>query len=500
MINLYINEMIKIVKKKSFLIFMIILTAFVLLTNFLYTKLDSFTESLYNDFDEEIYEGYKESYESGEREPMFLESYVQYKSQHDKKEIMNKYGKDSWQYNYLEKDETLYNYLSVINGYEIGTNRNEESYNENKKACDEFIKKLDSLNWKEFVTEKKEQAEKKIKEIKDSIETVNKDTEISKYEKEMQLYELNSQLKLAELEKTEYEDRLNKDIGYNHKLNATFEGYYSNKKSLEMMGEVDFDDFDAEDYQEYGTIMTNVEMYKYRLDNNIETTSAPRASDLIASFFNEYSFFILIFILMISGAIVSQEFSKGTIKLLLIKPYSRFKILLSKYFAALTSIIIVAFVGLLLQLIIGSIFLDTSSLGEPIFIYSSVSDKVISMNVFVYWFKEFLANLPTYIMIGTLSFAASTLFSNTALAVITGFAGTTGCNIIESLLQSSLKTRWWAKYFIGFHMNFENYIFGFKTAIKELTFGFSLGVWLVHLAILLIVTFIVFIKKDVKNT
>ncbi len=42
-------------------------------------------------------------------------------------------------------------------------------------------------------------------------------------------------------------------------------------------------------------------------------------------------FFVILFTILIAAGIVAEEFTKGTIKLLLIRPVSRFKILLSKY-------------------------------------------------------------------------------------------------------------------------------------------------------------------------
>ena len=50
--------------------------------------------------------------------------------------------------------------------------------------------------------------------------------------------------------------------------------------------------------------------------------------------------FILIFSVIVAGTIVSNEFQKGTIKLLLTRPYSRNKILLSKYIVSIISILI----------------------------------------------------------------------------------------------------------------------------------------------------------------
>jgi ABC-2 type transport system permease protein len=53
------------------------------------------------------------------------------------------------------------------------------------------------------------------------------------------------------------------------------------------------------------------------------------SSDLISSEFNRSVIFVMICIIMVSSTIVSDEYN-GTIKQLLIKPYKRYEILLSK--------------------------------------------------------------------------------------------------------------------------------------------------------------------------
>ena len=59
------------------------------------------------------------------------------------------------------------------------------------------------------------------------------------------------------------------------------------------------------------------------------------AVDIMIMEFSEVNIFIIICIIMVSGSIVSDEYNKGTIKYLLIKPYKRYKILLSKLFSSI---------------------------------------------------------------------------------------------------------------------------------------------------------------------
>ena len=48
-------------------------------------------------------------------------------------------------------------------------------------------------------------------------------------------------------------------------------------------------------------------------------------------------------------------------------------------------------------------------------------------------------------------------------------------------------------------MDFSNYVFGIKPLFKDFTLGFSLAVWSVYLLILLVASFVYFIKRDIKK-
>ena len=96
-----------------------------------------------------------------------------------------------------------------------------------------------------------------------------------------------------------------------------------------------------EEKQQYNNNLKNMEINKYILESEIDVNKRDSLKGMLQNFYNEFGIFIIVIIVMIAGTIVSEEFNKGTIKLLLVKPYSRKKILLSKFFA---SIIILIFI------------------------------------------------------------------------------------------------------------------------------------------------------------
>ena len=75
--------------------------------------------------------------------------------------------------------------------------------------------------------------------------------------------------------------------------------------------------------------------------------------------------FIIITIVLIAGAIVSDEFNKGTIKLLLVRPFNRAKILLAKFITVLITVLFVMILTVILQFIVGGIFFGFESLSIP---------------------------------------------------------------------------------------------------------------------------------------
>lgn len=468
MINLVRNELFKVIKKKGFIIMVIVMLAYAVLTNFIYKTLSSYIL----EGEEYINEDYAEMYDVNNREE--LPYYVKEKTSYDLYKLRENYKKDSWQYNYLVQAD-VYDILYRINSYENKLSLNEEDYKSAKEEYDVIIKKLDTDDWKEIV-----ESEKKS------------------YEEQLLTEEDTKTKKELEIRIEEQSIRLDKDISYAKSyLNDALMNYIENKITLLEYEDKDISKLNKDEKDSYFEVREQYLANEYALENNVDISTVGNLRTIMGSFFNEYLLMLVIMIFMIAGSITSQEFSKGTIKLLLLKPYSRVKILLSKYITVILSIFIAFIIMFIIQLVVGGIFFGFDSLSDPMIIYSNISDYITIVNVFKYVFMTFIGLLPCFLLLATLAFAASTLFTNTALAVVIGFVGYIGGNMISELLIS-LKY-WWIKYIFCFNWNLTPYIFNYSPSINGVSMIFSIVVCVVYLLLLLVPTFILFKRKDITN-
>ena len=292
--------------------------------------------------------------------------------------------------------------------------------------------------------------------------------------------------------------RLEKNISYETSyLNTSLQAYIDSKATLLDYEDKDISKMNDDEKSHYYEVREQYLANEYALKNDIDINTIGNLRTIMESFFEEYLLMLIIMIFMIAGSITSQEFSKGTIKLLLLKPYSRFKILLSKYITVILSIIVAFVIMFLIQFVVGGVFFGFDSLADPLIIYSDINDSITIVNVFNYVFMKFVALLPFFLLLSTLSFAVSTIFTNTALAVVIGFVGYIGGNMISELL-ASLKY-WWIKYIFCFNWDLTPYIFNYYPSIKGISLAFSITVCVIYLLLLLVPTFILFKRKDITN-
>ena len=199
---------------------------------------------------------------------------------------------------------------------------------------------------------------------------------------------------------------------------------------------------------------------------------------------------------MIGGAIVSEEYNKGTIKSLLITPYKRSTILLSKFISVILLTILFIVIAYLMQTVIGGIFLGFGSLSNHVVEYNLATKSLEVMSVFKYILLYTIANLPQILLLVTLAFAVSTIIGNTALAIVITFAGVIGSSIIN-MFASMYKIKV-LNYFVTTNWNFNYYLFGgtnpYGPSITQ-----AIIVCLVYFLIMIITSFIVFNKKNIKN-
>ncbi len=246
---------------------------------------------------------------------------------------------------------------------------------------------------------------------------------------------------------------------------------------------------DDEVYIEY--LESTIKQNEYAIANDIspyETTAWQFMKDM-----SWLSIFIGLFVIVVASDIVSNEFAKGTIKMLLIRPYSRWKILLSKLVATLGFAFLMWLVVILVTWLVGGLAYGFGGMDQSYLITAEdgqVKERLIVEYVFANIGVEFI-ELTTLV---AMSFMISTLFMSNSVAIgvamFTMFAG----NIIVTLLAK----KDWVIYTLFANMDLSVLIDGQNQMIKDLTLPFSISVLAVYTVVMLAITFTVFQKRDVK--
>lgn len=201
-------------------------------------------------------------------------------------------------------------------------------------------------------------------------------------------------------------------------------------------------------------------------------------------------FLLTIFTVIVSADIVAGEFSWGTIKLLLIRPWSRTKILISKYIA----IILFSLLGTVL-LTAGSIIMSALALAPGALIPVGEGSGLSPAQ---YAFAMILTKYVTLFIILTFAFMVSSVFRSGALAIGLSLGILFFQNFVGTILLFLQGRAEWVKYLLVSHLDLSVYI---DSPVSEIgtTLGFSITVLAVYYIVFLVVSWLVFVKRDVSS-
>ncbi|CRK84565.1 ABC transporter permease [Neobacillus massiliamazoniensis] len=229
---------------------------------------------------------------------------------------------------------------------------------------------------------------------------------------------------------------------------------------------------------------------QYRLDHKIPPTKETTGWTFIKDSSALISFAGL-FTIIIAAGIVASEFSWGTVKLLLIRPIKRYKILLSKYMTVILFDLFMLAILFASAAILGFALFGTGDGNNVHLAYSNGS--VVEQNMFLYLIKTYLLASIDVIMITTMAFMISAVFRNssmaTGLSIFLLFMGGT----ITSLIASRYD---WAKYILFANTDLTQYFDGVPL-VKGMTVGFSVIMLLIYFFVFQLLAFRVFTKRDV---
>ncbi len=468
--NLVKNEITKIVKKKSFYIILIVVLAYIVLSNVMNKYVYKSNSN---------YEYYSESYINVLKEEMKglnlenqqdVDIYIGDKTEVDTYELLKQYDKNSWQYKIIpDKAGT---YLSEINTYTYKI-KDEEALNEAKEKYNKVVERLKADDWKSFAQEELDA----LKSSQEGLDEKSKD-------------------KVTEIQIETLEMRLKYNIayGYDYK-NEALSTYQQSKITINDLENKNNKTYEEE--KEFYEAKENAEKSKYIIEQGKDINNTSDSRGFLLNVFSRYELFIIITIVIIAGAIVSEEFNKGTIKLLLVRPFSRAKILLAKFITVVITVLFIMVVTVILQFIVGGIFFGFDSLSIPAVIYDHSAGKIIEMGIFKNILLTGLGKLPIYVLLGTLAFALSTIFNNTPVAITITLMGYMASSIVNQFAYYyDIK---WLKFFVTPNWDFTQFFYGGLPLMKGVTVPFSVVICLIYFAIMISVSFVVFKKRNIKN-
>ena len=485
MSNLIKNELTKIFKKKSIYIILFVTLAFVILSNCMY-------KYFYNSGN---YSYYSESYVEYAREAIKgldpnktsdTKMYIEYKTVLDVYDMMQKYPSDAWQTQIIAS--TVEPYVTERNTYLYGAEKNVEQANKIDEQINELLERLKNDDWKYFANEELQTAEEKVKALED---------EKNSTDDKQRLESLDSEIAVAKIDLDVAKYRVDEDIKYGQDyMNTALSKYQEYSYTIEQMDSSNTD-LTYQEKKDYNEAIQEREISKYVIENHVDVEKANDLRGILSRFFSEFGLFIIVIVVMIAGTIVSEEFNKGTIKLLLVKPYSRNKILLSKFITVLIITVFAIVVILGMEVIVGGLIFGFDSLSVPVVVYNFNTNMLQEINVFAYLGTQIIMILPSIILLATLSFALSTIFTNSPVAIALPLLGYMGVAVINQLaMQYNIG---FLRYFVTLNWDFTQYLYGGMPLMEGLTPEFSVVICLLYFLIMIIPTFIIFKKKNIKN-
>lgn len=203
---------------------------------------------------------------------------------------------------------------------------------------------------------------------------------------------------------------------------------------------------------------------------------------------------LTVFVAIVAGDIVAGEFSGGTIKLLLTRPQTRSKILLSKYLSTLLFSIVLMVITLMVSLIVGTILFGLSGADAP-YVYINASGQILQMNMLGYLFANYGFNSVSLLMTVTIAFMISTIFRSSSIAIAISILSLFIGNTLVEVLQSYS----WDKFILFANLNLAQYFFN-GPLIQGMTLSFSVLTLTVYFVVMVTLSWYIFKMRDVALT
>ncbi len=490
-INLTINELIKILKKTSTKVMLLIAVLMIFLalafTNFIKYTEEQYTQDTTN-YKEEIKSEIKHIKEMLEtqKDKIDNETKIRYEVELEMYRIALDNEIDVIYYSHSSWKSDLYD--------EIYSETSELYYFKETLTDEEIIKKENSIN-KKIEILKNNELQKYIEYAKQELKIQLDEKQINQeqYDNEKYIIELKEKYNIYNVEHNEYWkielineiQRLQENIRTN--MDSTTGKILTHENIKEQKDTIKIDEF--------------------RIANNMAPTDLNNKD-----YRNAYDYMsisisltvIAIMMMVIAGGIVSNESSKGTIKFLTMTPNKRWKILLAKIISITILLIVITIALTIISNIVGNIAYPDSKVQD--YIYVGNDGEVKTINHTLYTILYALGCSIDIFVFMILALMLSTITRNTAISVSISIASFIGGDIIMTIINQFV-TKDWVKFIPFNNTGVVNKIFPNAMSytsnqymfdmINNVSIWFNLGVLGVCLILMLVTMFDSFNKRDI---
>ncbi|GAK40080.1 ABC transporter permease protein [Paenibacillus sp. TCA20] len=254
-----------------------------------------------------------------------------------------------------------------------------------------------------------------------------------------------------------------------------------------------------EEWKQYRRIY--IQQLQYYLDHDINPNEPSGVTFTREFMNNSINLFIPLLVVAMASDLVSGERTTGTIKMLLTRPVKRWKVLLSKLITLLMFVSLIVLAVFVICYLISGLFFGFKGFTFPIFtgfqIHGSDVDmsKVHAVEQWEYLLMQSGLIWFVSIIVAVLSFMVSTLVKSTSASIVIMMAA-----LIAGTILTNMASSWdSAKYLFMVNLNLTGYLAGNLPPIEGMTLLFSLCVLSVWGISSLVVSFLVFTKRDILN-
>ena len=256
-----------------------------------------------------------------------------------------------------------------------------------------------------------------------------------------------------------------------------------NQQYSENLKNPDFGEDDRTYFQE------QIALNNYHLDQNIRSTDGTLWDGVNGS--AGMMILITIFTIIIAGDSLAGEFSAGTIKLLLIRPANRVKILVSKYISFLLFSMLLLLTLFIISIIINGILYGFGNMNLPL-VSITAEGLIVEKNMVLNLWKTYMLGGISTVMYVTMAFMISSAFRSSAMAI--GFS--IGALFAGNIIMEALQRFEWSKYLLFANIDLTQYLSGHPFQ-EGMTMSFSIGVLTVYFLVFNLISWLIFTRRDV---